>query len=134
MSLIRHSPLNLSRHVFQKWNERLFHEMYQAFLDGRLEKDPSEGWYQGEIGFFDFYIIPLAKKLETCGVFGVSSLEYMSYAQANRQEWVLKGENIVKSYLVSYETKKAQIQSKCREQLVRAHNLKKSERHIDSMV
>lgn len=28
-----------------------------------MEKDPSEGWYQGEIGFFDFYVIPLAKKV-----------------------------------------------------------------------
>jgi hypothetical protein len=28
-----------------------------------------------EIGFFDFYIIPLAKKLKECGVFGVSSDE-----------------------------------------------------------
>jgi hypothetical protein len=25
----------------------------------------------GEIGFFDFYVIPLAKKLKECGVFGV---------------------------------------------------------------
>ncbi|CAB9509228.1 Receptor-type guanylate cyclase gcy [Seminavis robusta] len=91
-------------HVFSKWNERLFHEMYGAFLDGRLEKDPSEGWYQGEIGFFDFYIIPLAKKLETCGVFGVSSDEYLNYAQQNRSEWVAKGEDIVLSYLASYET------------------------------
>jgi hypothetical protein len=29
--------------------------------------------YDGEIGFFDFYIIPLARKLKECGVFGVSS-------------------------------------------------------------
>ena len=72
-------------HVYRKWNERLFREMYQAYLDGRIDKDPSESWYEGEIGFFDFYIIPLAKKLETCGVFGVSSHEYLTYAQANRQ-------------------------------------------------
>ena len=44
----------------------------QAFKEGRMEKDPSEFWYKGEIGFFDFYIIPLAKKLKECGVFGVS--------------------------------------------------------------
>lgn len=62
-------------HVYLKWNERLFHECYAVYLSGRSEKDPSEGWYKGEIGFFDFYIIPLAKKLENCGVFGVSSDE-----------------------------------------------------------
>jgi hypothetical protein len=62
-------------HVYRKWNQRLFNEMYTAYKQGRAEKDPSENWYQGEIGFFDFYIIPLAKKLQSCGVFGVSSDE-----------------------------------------------------------
>ena len=90
-------------HVFRKWNERLFHEMYAMYLAGRLEKDPSIGWYEGEIGFFDFYIIPLARKLETCGVFGVSSSEYLGYAENNRKEWVTKGEEIVKGYLERFE-------------------------------
>ena len=85
--------------VFRKWNERLFNEMYQAFADGRSDTDPSKSWYQGELGFFDYYIIPLAKKLETCGVFGVSSHEYLSYAQANRREWEARGEQLVKDYL-----------------------------------
>ena len=70
--------------------------MYKAYLEGRAEKDPSEGWYQGELGFFDFYIIPLAKKLESCGVFGVSSDEYLSYAMENRKEWEQRGRQIVK--------------------------------------
>lgn len=56
-----------------------------AYLDGRIEKDPSLSWYEGEVAFFDFYIIPLAKKLETCGVFGASSHEYLAYAEQNRQ-------------------------------------------------
>jgi hypothetical protein len=59
--------------------------MYFAYLDGRIENDPSLSWYEGEIGFFDFYIIPLAKKLETSGVFGVCSHEYLAYAEQNRQ-------------------------------------------------
>ena len=86
-------------HVYRKWNERLFQEVYKSYLDGRIDKDPSESWYRGEIGFFDHYIIPLAKKLETCGVFGVSSDEYLNYAQHNRDEWVEKGESIVEGYL-----------------------------------
>jgi hypothetical protein len=49
----------------------------------------------GELGFFDFYIIPLAKKLATCGVFGVSSDEYFKYAEENRAEWQRRGEKIV---------------------------------------
>lgn len=51
--------------------------------------------FKGEIGFFDFYIIPLAKKLKECGVFGVSSDEYLNYAQNNRDEWEARGEEIV---------------------------------------
>jgi hypothetical protein len=86
-------------HVFQKWNERLFCELYQAFMDGRSESDPSKNWYHGEMGFFDYYIIPLAKKLETCGVFGVSSHEYLNYALKNRMEWEEKGEQLVQEYV-----------------------------------
>jgi hypothetical protein len=60
-------------HIYRKWNERFFLECYQAYKDGRADNDPSASWYKGEMGFFDFYIIPLAKKLKDCGVFGVSS-------------------------------------------------------------
>jgi hypothetical protein len=67
-------------------------ECYQAYREGRADTDPSEGWYKGEIGFFDFYIIPLAKKLKDCGVFGVSSSEYLDYAMKNRQEWEDRGQ------------------------------------------
>ena len=79
--------------------------MYQAYLDGRLEEDPSKTWYKGEQGFFEFYIIPLTKKLETCGVFGVSSQEYLDYATRNRDEWIRKGETLVQRYLESYNNK-----------------------------
>eukprot|EP00339_Tiarina_fusa_P025870 CAMPEP_0117038588 /NCGR_PEP_ID=MMETSP0472-20121206/27141_1 /TAXON_ID=693140 ORGANISM="Tiarina fusus, Strain LIS" /NCGR_SAMPLE_ID=MMETSP0472 /ASSEMBLY_ACC=CAM_ASM_000603 /LENGTH=1208 /DNA_ID=CAMNT_0004748853 /DNA_START=141 /DNA_END=3768 /DNA_ORIENTATION=+ len=92
-------------HVYQKWNERFFQECYMAFKEGRAEKDPSIGWYKGEIGFFDFYVIPLAKKLKDCGVFGVSSDEYLTYAQKNRDEWERKGEYLVAEYLTRYEEK-----------------------------
>ena len=45
--------------TYVKWNERLYKEMWAAYSAGRAEKDPTEGWYKGEIGFFDGYIIPL---------------------------------------------------------------------------
>jgi hypothetical protein len=38
-------------------------ECYKTYKQGHAESDPAETWYQGEIGFFDFYIISLAKKL-----------------------------------------------------------------------
>jgi 3'5'-cyclic nucleotide phosphodiesterase len=59
--------------VYRKWNERLFEEMYMAFRANRMGADPTTFWYQGELGFFDNYIIPLANKLKECNVFGVSS-------------------------------------------------------------
>jgi hypothetical protein len=61
--------------VYTKWNERLFREMYSAYTAGRTNTDPTNGWYDGELRFFDGYVIPLAKKLKECGVFGVSSDE-----------------------------------------------------------
>lgn len=94
-------------HVYKKWNSRLFEELYQAYLDGRAEKDPSEGWYKGELGFFDFYIIPLAKKLKECGVFGVSSDEYLTYATQNRREWEMKGREVVDEYKAKCEEQAA---------------------------
>ena len=93
-------------HIYRKWNERLFNEMHKAYLDGRSEKGPGMNWYYGEIGFFDFYIIPLAKKLSECGVFGVSSDEYLNYALENRREWEKKGREVVQGYLDRLEEKK----------------------------
>lgn len=81
--------------IYRKWNERFFQECYAAFIAGRAKEDPSLSWYKGEMGFFDFYIIPLTKKLKDCGVFGKSSDEYLEYALQNRNEWETKGKNIV---------------------------------------
>jgi hypothetical protein len=79
-------------HVYSKWNGRLFKEMYRAYREGRSSKDPSENWYEGEIGFFDFYVIPLALKLQKCGVFGVFGDDSLNYARRNRTEWEAKGQ------------------------------------------
>jgi len=86
-------------HVYLKFNERLFRENYQAFKEGRAEKDPSEYWYEGELNFFKFYIIPLALKLKECGVFGVSGDECFFHAESNRSEWALKGREVVEKYV-----------------------------------
>jgi hypothetical protein len=90
-------------HIYQKWNQRFFFECYQGYLDGRSDVDPADGWYKGELGFFDFYIIPLAKKLKECGVFGVSSDEFLQYAESNRAEWEEKGNDLVEQYIAAYK-------------------------------
>ena len=90
-------------HIYRKWNERFFYECYNAYQAGRAASNPIENWYKGELGFFDFYIIPLAKKLTDCGVFGVSSDEYLNYALKNRQEWEMRGQEIVASMIANIE-------------------------------
>jgi hypothetical protein len=82
-------------HIYKKWNQRLFAEQYTAYLEGEDDEDPSIGWYQGELWFFDHYVIPLAKNLKECNVFGVSCDEVLTYALANRHEWEQKGQEIV---------------------------------------
>ena len=67
-----------------------------AYRQGRMGKDPSDFWYQGEISFFENYIIPLAKKLKECGVFGVSGDEYLTYAEKNFAEWRERGNELLK--------------------------------------
>lgn len=80
--------------TFKKWNKRLYTELSKGFGEGRGASDPRENWYGGEIGFFDFYIIPLAKKLKECGVFGSAASEYLDYALENRRRWEVEGNDI----------------------------------------
>lgn len=81
--------------VYQKWNRCLFREMYTAYKAGRASNDPSPTWYESELRFFDGYIIPLAKKLKECGVFGASCDEFLNYAVDNRTVWANRGRAIV---------------------------------------
>jgi hypothetical protein len=90
-------------HIYQKWNRRLFEEMCAAFQAGRMGSDPRTFWYQGELGFFDNYIIPLATKLKECNVFGVSSDEYLAYALKNRAEWEERGQEMIQSMLLEMD-------------------------------
>ena len=73
-------------HVYRKWNQRLFRELSLAYASGGMGADLAVFWYKGELGFFDNYIIPFAKKLKDCNMFCVSSDEYLNYARANREE------------------------------------------------
>ncbi|KAG7359286.1 adenylate and guanylate cyclase catalytic domain containing protein [Nitzschia inconspicua] len=90
-------------HVYQRWNQRLFQEMYAAYKAGRGDKDPSEGWYEGELWFFDNYVIPLAEKLRHCEVFGVDCDQLLDFANQNRVEWQKKGSEIVEKWKMEEE-------------------------------
>ena len=85
--------------IYTLWNEKFFQECYKAFQEGRSDLDPTEGWYDGELAFFDLYVIPLAKRLRECGIFGVCSDEYLNYAVSNREEWSRRGKEMVSLYV-----------------------------------
>ena len=82
-------------HIYRKWNRLLFIEMTMAHRTGRMAVDPATFSYQGELGFFGNYVIPLAKKLKDCKVFGVNSDECLNYAVRNRAERGVRGEEVV---------------------------------------
>ena len=81
--------------IYCKWNERLFAQHFQAYVRGRTTQNPAEIWYQRELDSFDRVVIPLATRLSRCGVFGVSHVEYLNFAQRNRQEWETLGPGLV---------------------------------------
>jgi class 3 adenylate cyclase len=91
-------------HVYQKWNQRLFEERYIPFVLGNDEEDPSLKWYEGELAFFDNYVIPLARNLEESNVFGVSCDDYLAYALENRREWEVKGKQLVTEMVASHRS------------------------------
>ena len=86
--------------VYRKWNARLFDESYQAYVDGKTDADPMEFWYAQELKFFDNTVIPLARRLQSCGVFGhrKEGNEYLDFAIKNRREWLFRGNAIVAEY------------------------------------
>ena len=95
-------------HLYQKWNERLFQENYAAYQGGRLQQDPSIFWYKSEILFFDDHVIPLAKQMAQCGLFGVSGDELLVCALSNRQQWAAKGGDLVASMMARYHGKEVE--------------------------
>jgi len=96
-SYISHTMQHYS--VFSKWDKKFFHERYKAYKAGRLDQDPADEWYDGRTEFFDNFVLPLAKKLFACGVFGTCSDELLNYAVNNRKEWVERGDASVKKYI-----------------------------------
>jgi hypothetical protein len=97
-------------HTFKKWNKRLYTELSKAYREGRGAADPRTNWYEGEIGFFDFYIIPLAKKLRECGVFGSAASEYLDYAVENRRRWEEEGKEIANNMINDNELLEEQLE------------------------
>lgn len=90
--------------LFLFWNRRLFEELYVAFKMGRSVIDPSNDWYENQLGFYKLYIIPLAEKMHTCGVFGKLGWEWMNNAVLIRDRWSMEGEKITRDMIASVKS------------------------------
>ena len=101
--------------TFLKWNQSLYHEILAAHHQAQKEEGEEEGsseeqqqnekkndrphpaqnWYESQIGFYDFYVIPLAKRLDACGAFGMGGGGGGGYfgplAVRNKELWILRG-------------------------------------------
>jgi len=86
-------------HSYCRWNERLFEEMYRAYESGRSKTNPAEGWYQGELWFFDNCVIPMAGRIKGAGVFGAQGEDCLRNALDNKKEWAIKGGELVEAAL-----------------------------------
>lgn len=90
--------------TFIKWNKKLYDEQWKAFMVGRGD-NPSIGWYENQLCFYDFYIIPLTLRLLQCGVFGQYGYDFLHHARENRQLWLEQGKQICQQMVDCYQTK-----------------------------
>lgn len=74
-----------------EWSTRLYKELNKGYLSNRGD-DPSLEWYDNQIKFFDFYILPLAKNLAVMGVFDeVMGERIVHGVKSNMACWIREG-------------------------------------------
>jgi hypothetical protein len=77
-----------------KWSSCLYLELRKAFVENKGE-DPMNGWYDNQTGFLDFYIVPMARKLDDAGAFGdTRGSVFVSIVEQNRTRWVNEGMHV----------------------------------------
>jgi hypothetical protein len=87
--------------LFLFWNRNLFEELYDAFMCGRSETNPCNGWYENQLKFYTFYIVPLAEKMQKVGVFGDAGGRFLKNALSIRDQWKREGEKATKDMIES---------------------------------
>jgi len=81
---------------FVKWNKRLYEELHEAYESGRCsngeEDDPSKDWFGNQLGFYEIYILPLARRLRKCGAFAPDAGEaFVQNAKNICRRWEYEG-------------------------------------------
>jgi len=74
-----------------KWSGCLYMELRKAYVENKGD-DPMNGWYDNQTGFLDFYVLPLARKLDDAGTFGdTRGGIFVSIVEQNRKRWLKEG-------------------------------------------
>lgn len=74
-----------------KWSDCLYLELRKAFIEKKGD-DPMNGWFNNQIGFLDFYLLPLARKLDDTGAFGdIRGAVFATSVENNRKRWTKEG-------------------------------------------
>jgi len=93
-----------------KWSDCLYLEQRRAFVDEEKQcegagTDPINGWFHNQIGFLDFYLLPLARKLDDMGVFGdTRGAVFASIVDQNRTRWTTEGMNLTMKIIMKGNT------------------------------
>lgn len=85
--------------LFLFWNHNLFEELHDAFMSGRSENDPCNGWCENQLKFYKFYVVPLAEKMQKVGVFGERGGRFLKNALSIRDQWEREGEKVTKEMI-----------------------------------
>jgi hypothetical protein len=89
--------------TFLKWSNRCYMEFRAAYQSGKGE-DPGSSWYENQIGFLDFYVIPLAKNLHFSRAFGEFGEEFVNNILSNKEQWMKEGKQISSRLLTEVES------------------------------
>ncbi|KAL7466151.1 hypothetical protein ACHAXS_009586 [Conticribra weissflogii] len=89
--------------LFCFWNRNLYEELFDAYKRKRSDSDPAKGWYENQLFFYKIYVLPLAEKMKTCGVFGELGGAFYRNAISIRDRWEREGEEITKEMIASVE-------------------------------
>lgn len=76
-------PIQSNIGMYTVSGTNFFYGMHCSIQEWTSRKRSSSWLVRKGVGFFDKHIIPLAEKIEDCGVFGISSNECLQYAQEN---------------------------------------------------
>lgn len=87
--------------IFTRWSHNLFVEENKAYVCGRVvsgTRNPAENWYDNQLAFFDFYVIPLAQRMKDSGLFGDKGDIFLINVRRNHRRWFSEGKKLCNGF------------------------------------